>query len=156
LAGTLGQDPLSMAFNALLCSGDDASTQQRSILGPYTPSSQTKSISASSGDRPRSIHRVGAGREASCVSPAAAMVWLVVACCCARDCSPAPPPNRVPPQQKKNEDFFFLFLKPAPSTLNGHPDFGHEKGIIGYSVSELSAEKKMKGKTGKYTRIQPF
>jgi hypothetical protein len=33
-----------------------------------------------------------------------------------------------PITQAEKQDFFFV--EQAPSTLNGHPDFGHEKGII--------------------------
>ncbi len=52
------------------------------------------------------------------------MVGLVVALGTA-----VPSPIASPPSRKKMK-IIFSFLERAPSMLNGHPDFGHEKGII--------------------------
>jgi hypothetical protein len=35
-----------------------------------------------------------------------------------------------PPQSRRQKKRDFFFVEQAPSTLNGHPDFGHKKGII--------------------------
>ncbi len=115
---------VSMAFNTLLCSGDDASPQQRSILRaihPFNPNKKhIRFLRGSSAINPTRRRRMQGLLWASrgLFLPAAAMVGLVVACCCARDCGPVPPPNRVPPQQKKMKIFFlFRSQPPQPSTV---------------------------------------
>jgi hypothetical protein len=127
----------STALKALLCSGNDALLEQRRALKaihPITPPS--KSISACLGDHSRSIRRVSAGCEAFC-GPLGAYIcrrwpWLGVGLgvCCEgleRDCSSAPPQSRPPPAEKM---MILFFQSQPPGTLNGCPDFGHEKGII--------------------------
>jgi hypothetical protein len=98
---------VSMAFNVLLCSGNDALPQQRSILRavhPFNPNKKHIRFLGGSSvinqmHRRRTQGLLWASRGLFLL--AAAMVGLVVACCCARDCSPTPPPILPPPSRKK-------------------------------------------------------
>ena len=76
-----------MALKALLCSGDDASPQNRSVLRAMHTPTAPKIISACSGGYRPSIQRVGAERKVSCGGlgvhfrrrrPWSAMVVMVV------------------------------------------------------------------------------